>query len=72
MKKPIELMEDKKYTYPVLRISGCTLYSLANTNGTIPCGSAACICFYNKILNIVKVNQIVNYDVCYIHKLRYV
>lgn len=29
-------------TYAVLRILGCTLYSFANTNGTIPCGSAAC------------------------------
>jgi len=29
-------------THPVLRISGCTLYSLAKTNGTIPCGRAAC------------------------------
>jgi hypothetical protein len=28
-------------TYPVLRMAGWTLYSLANTNGTIPCGSAA-------------------------------
>lgn len=30
-------------TNPVLRISGCTLYSLANTKGTIPCGRAACL-----------------------------
>ena len=29
-------------SYTVLRISGCTLYSLANTNGTIPWGSATC------------------------------
>lgn len=31
-----------KSTYAVLRISGCTLYSLAKTKGTIPCGRAAC------------------------------
>ena len=31
-----------EYSYTVLRISGCRLYSLANTNGTIPWGSAAC------------------------------
>lgn len=29
-------------THAVLRISGCTLYSLANTKGTMPWGSAAC------------------------------
>lgn len=29
-------------TYIVLRMAGWTLYSLANTNGTIPCGRAAC------------------------------
>jgi hypothetical protein len=29
-------------THAVLRISACTLYSLANTNGTIPWGRAAC------------------------------
>lgn len=28
-------------THPVLRMSGCTLYSLAKTKGTIPCGRAA-------------------------------
>ena len=28
--------------YAVLRISGCTLYSFANTKGTMPCGRAAC------------------------------
>jgi hypothetical protein len=26
----------------VLRMSGCTLYSLAKTKGTMPCGNAAC------------------------------
>lgn len=30
-----------KKTYAVLSISGCTLYSLAKTKGTIPWGSAA-------------------------------
>jgi hypothetical protein len=29
-------------SYPVLRMSGCTPYSLAKTKGTMPCGSAAC------------------------------
>jgi len=32
-------------THAVLRISGCTLYSLAKTNGTIPWGRAAYIFF---------------------------
>jgi hypothetical protein len=29
-------------TYAVLKIDGWTLYSLAKTKGTIPCGRAAC------------------------------
>jgi len=29
------------FAYAVLRMAGWTLYSFANTNGTIPCGSAA-------------------------------
>jgi len=33
--------KQKLVAYPVLKISGCSPYSLANTNGTIPCGRAA-------------------------------
>lgn len=29
-------------TYAVLKMAGWTLYSLAKTKGTIPCGRAAC------------------------------
>lgn len=32
---------DVGFAYPVLRIAGWTLYSLANTKGTIPWGNAA-------------------------------
>lgn len=39
----IARISSKMYsTHAVLRISACTLYSLANTNGTIPWGRAAC------------------------------
>jgi hypothetical protein len=33
----------ERVNYPVLMISACTLYSFANTNGTIPSGNAACL-----------------------------
>lgn len=33
---------DAESTYAVLSISGCRLYSLENTKGTMPCGRAAC------------------------------
>jgi hypothetical protein len=37
------LADEVTVTYTVLRIAGWTLYSFANTKGTIPCGRAAYI-----------------------------
>jgi len=36
-----EQQKEEQETHNVLSRSGCKLYSLANTNGTIPCGRAA-------------------------------
>ena len=48
LKKEKSCVLARKYTHPVLRISGCTLYSLAKTKGTIPWGKAAC---FSKLVN---------------------
>ena len=38
----IDIRNENYNSYPVLKTSGCILYSLEKTNGTIPWGSAAC------------------------------